>query len=110
EEIAIDVLPRLRLDAGAPRPSIDGRPALPGERERRLAVRVLEQRDAGRRQLEYRKLGIALAQQAVRRQLLDVAAHFRHTGVLEQAERAQLVMAGPGGRMPGLGPSEGPGV
>ena len=93
EEIAIDVLPGLGLDTRARFGSaVLARAPLPRQHESRLRVGVLQQRDTLFGELEDRKLGVGLAQQSVPDQLLDVAAHFGHAHVLEQSERAQLIV------------------
>ena len=59
EQIAVDVLPRFRLDAAraSGRPVLCG-PPLAGQDETRLSVRVLEERDAVVGQLEHGELGV----------------------------------------------------
>jgi hypothetical protein len=46
EEISIDILPGLGLDARTLRRLPGDRPALAGERQPRLSLRILQQRDA----------------------------------------------------------------
>ena len=94
EQIAIDVLPRLRLRSAIASHALLHRPPLPREHE--IGLRSPDPSCSATprsRQRHHRKRIVGLPQQAVRDQLLDVAAHFGDRRVAQQAERAELMMA-----------------
>ena len=92
EQAAIHTLPRVDLDP-RPRRAAALDPALPREHEVRGRARILHRRHPLGRELQDRILILGLLQQPVRDELIDIAADLVHTGITQQAERAQVAVA-----------------
>src|SRR5205814_4767078 len=93
EEIAVDVLPGVDLDARFRARDIFSRGALAGQLQAGTAALVFQQREPFRGEHQHRIRPVSLAQQSVADELIDVTPYLTGRSLGEQSERGQSFVA-----------------